>query len=94
MRKTVIAVVSVVFVLAARVTTLMAKAETSAPAPIKADVGIMAGSVRALAQALAANQYDFTKLKPEQVEGMQGPGFVKAGLRVRTYDQQVCHTPN
>jgi hypothetical protein len=25
---------------------------------------------------------------------MQGPSFVQAGLRVRTYDQQVCHTPN
>jgi hypothetical protein len=78
----------------ARVTTLMSKAETSAPRPIKADVAIMVGAVRGLAQGLVANQYDLSKLSARQLTGLQDPSFVQAGLRVRAYDQQVCHTPN
>jgi hypothetical protein len=78
----------------ARVTTLMGQAEASAPTAIKADVGIMVAAVRGLAQALTANQDDFSRLSTQQLSALQGPSFVEAGLRVRAYDQQVCHTPN
>jgi hypothetical protein len=72
--------------------TLLPQAEAKAPAAIKADVHTVAVAVRLLAQDLASNGYDFSKVTPAQLASFSSPALTAASERVTAYDKQVCGT--
>lgn len=73
-------------------TSLLNQAESRAPSAISRDVHTVADAVKVLGQALASAGYDFTKISPAQISGLQDPKLAAAGQRITAYDQQVCGT--
>ena len=63
---------------------------SSAPSAIKADIVILIEGLRKLRDALAAANYDFTKVDPATLQSLQDPKFKASTDRVNAYVQQVC----
>ena len=61
-----------------------------APGPIKADARTLVDGVKKFEAALAAVNYDVTKIDPATIASLQDPNFKAAADRVVAYDKQVC----
>jgi ABC-type glycerol-3-phosphate transport system substrate-binding protein len=62
----------------------------AAPSAIKADVSTLIAGVRTLRNALAAVNYDETKLDASTLKSLSDPSFQASASRVSAYTQQVC----
>jgi hypothetical protein len=60
------------------------------PSAIKADMVTLTTGIRKIRDALAAANYDVTKLDPSSLQSLDSPEFKAAGDRVSAYGQQVC----
>ena len=64
-----------------------------APSAIKADAQTLIDGLKKLEKALAAANYDFTKVDPSTLAALQDPNFAAAAERISAYDKQVCGLP-
>lgn len=62
----------------------------AAPAVIKSDLDAVVAGLRTLRNALAAVNYDRTKLDASTIKSLQDPAFQASVARVASYTQQVC----
>jgi hypothetical protein len=67
-------------------------AASKAPSAIKADVQTVVSALRVLEKALSDANYDFTKLNPAEMSGLNSPNLAAAADRITAYDKQVCGT--
>jgi hypothetical protein len=74
------------------VNTVIPQAEAKAPAPRKADVDSVGAAALRLAQVVAADGYQVSKVTPVQLASVTTPDLAAATDRVTAYDQQVCKT--
>jgi hypothetical protein len=70
--------------------TAVDELEKQAPAEIKADVKITATAFGKLIAALAAVDYDFTKVDQAAVSDISSPDVQAAGERLQQYSTDVC----
>jgi hypothetical protein len=69
------------------------KVNNSAPGPIKDDIHTLVAALRAMIQVLAADNYDFKKITPDQLKTFSDQKFTDASTRIDAYDKQVCGVP-
>lgn len=62
----------------------------AAPSAIKSDLTTLIAGVRTLRDALAAVNYDATKLDSSTLKSLSDPSFQASASRVTAYTQQVC----
>ncbi len=64
-----------------------------APSAIKADAQTLIDGLKKLESALAAVNYDFSKIDPSTLATLQDPSFAAAAEHISAYDKQVCGLP-
>jgi hypothetical protein len=62
-----------------------------APKAIKSDFEVFINAFKPYLKALADANYDFTKIKPSSVTGLESPGVQAASDHIQQYFTQVCH---
>ncbi len=62
-----------------------------APSQIKASVEVLVNGDRTLLTALAAADYDYTKLSPTAIAPLETPAFTAAAAQVTAYLRTTCH---
>jgi hypothetical protein len=63
---------------------------SSAPSAIKGDMSTLVEGLRTLKNALAAANYDYSKMDPNAIKSLQDPKFQASSQRVEAYLTQVC----
>jgi hypothetical protein len=66
-------------------------AADAAPKAIKSDFLVFINAFEPYLKALADANYDFTKIKPTSVSGLQSPAVQAASEHIQQYFTQVCH---
>jgi hypothetical protein len=77
---------------ASQLDSVISKVEAKAPGPIKSDVQTLIAGLRVLEKALADANYDFAKVNPAHMSGLNSPSLTAASDRIIAYDKQVCGT--
>jgi hypothetical protein len=72
--------------------SIASSAQSKAPRAIKSDVQTVVSALRVLEKALSDANYDFTKLNPTTMSGLNNPNLAAAADRITAYDKQVCGT--
>ncbi len=67
------------------------QAADKAPKEIKGDFQTFINAFKPYLQALADANYDFTKIKPSSVTGLESPAVRAASNHIEQYFTQVCH---
>jgi len=62
-----------------------------APQAIKSDFEVFINAFAPYLKALADANYDYTKIKPSSVQGLQSSTFQAASQHIVQYLSQVCH---
>ncbi|MEA2686409.1 MAG: hypothetical protein QOE93_1604 [Actinomycetota bacterium] len=70
--------------------TAIDQAVAVAPAEIKADVVTVADTFDALVTAMAAADFDVSRMEAADVEPLQSPAFTSAATRMQAYLTTVC----
>ena len=66
------------------------QAVDAAPGEIKSDVTVIADSFTKIMGAIAAADYDLTKLPPDALSAFQSPEFANSTARFQAYITNVC----
>jgi len=66
------------------------RVESEAPSSIKADVHTVFAALNSIGQALAAVNYDISKVNPAQLQAFSTQQFKDATTRIDAYLTQVC----
>jgi hypothetical protein len=67
------------------------QAADKAPSEIKGDFETFVNAFKPYLQALADANYDFTKIQPSSVAGLESPKVQAASDHIEQYFTQVCH---
>ena len=67
------------------------QAKAVAPNELKADFDTFSTAIKQLADALAAANYDITKVAPSSLASLDTPALKAASDHVEQYVEQVCH---
>jgi hypothetical protein len=67
------------------------QAADKAPSEIKGDFTTFINAFKPYLQALADANYDFTKIQPSSVSGLESPAVQAASDHIEQYFTQVCH---
>jgi hypothetical protein len=62
-----------------------------APSAIKGDFQVFIKAFEPYLKALSDTNYDFTKIKPDSVSGLESPAVQAASAHIQQYFTQVCH---
>ncbi len=64
--------------------------QSEAPAQIKGDLNLLVQTANKVYDALAKANYDFTKLSPSDLQGIDDPNVTAANQRVSAYVKKSC----
>jgi hypothetical protein len=67
------------------------QAADKAPSAIKSDFETFVNAFKPYLKALADANYDFTKIQPSSVSGLESPAVKTASDHIEQYFTQVCH---
>jgi hypothetical protein len=67
------------------------QAADKAPSEIKGDFETFVNAFKPYLQALADANYDFSKINPTSVSGLESPAVQTASDHIEQYFEQVCH---